>query len=50
MECKERIDIGETCYWERGIGVKHVECPEGIREDKSALVVIEEDQKEMYGY
>lgn len=48
--CKQRIDIGETVDWVKGKGISHVECPEALQDDNSALIVIEDDERPIYGY
>lgn len=47
--CGKEIDVDEKVLWKKGVGVKHVDpCePEediGIRDDNSALVIIEENE------
>ncbi len=45
------ISEGEKALWMQNLGVKHVECPveSEVKEDNSALVIIDEDDKKMLG-
>jgi len=44
MECNEQIDIGDSAYWKKGIGLKcYPECTTGFTEDKSELVIIDDN-------
>ena len=44
VECEEQIDIGDSAYWKKGIGLKcYPECAAGFTEDKSELVIIDGD-------
>jgi hypothetical protein len=44
--CNEQIDIGDTVYWRKGVGLKHYpECTIGFRENDSRLIIIDEDDE-----
>ena len=44
VECGEEIDIGDSTYWKKGIGLKcYPECAIGFTEDNSRLVIIDSD-------
>lgn len=43
--CGDWIDKGDTAYWKKLIGIKHYpECPTGITEDDSRLIIQESDE------
>jgi len=49
--CNYIISEGEKALWMQNLGVKHIECPieSELKEDNSALVIIDEDDKKMLG-
>lgn len=49
IQCGEWINQGEMVLWFKGLGIKHEECPTGLQDDNSALVVIDNEDKEMLG-
>jgi len=50
ITCNGWIMKGEQALWLFGLGLKHIECPTGIIEDNSALVIIDEEDKVLLGY
>lgn len=50
INCGYPIDGGETAYWRKGSGLKHVVCPEPEPvNDEAQFVVIDNDDKERLG-
>lgn len=49
IQCGLYIEQGQTVLWMRRLGIKHEECPTGFQSDDSALVIIEEQDKERLG-
>lgn len=49
--CGHYISEGYEVLWMQNLGIKHIECPVDLEpvKDNSALVVIDEDDKEMLG-
>jgi len=44
VECGEQIDIDDSAYWKRGIGLKHYpECITGFTKDNSELIIMDDD-------
>jgi len=44
VECGEHIDIGDSTYWKKGIGLKcYPECATGFTKDRSELVIIDDN-------
>ena len=42
--CGEQIDIGDSTYWKKGIGLKcYPECATGFTENESKLVIIDDE-------
>jgi len=51
INCDHFISEGDQAFWMQNLGVKHIECPVDLEpvKDNSALVIIDEDDKEMLG-
>lgn len=49
IQCGEWINPGKTVLWLKGLGIKHEECPTGLQDDNSALVIIDKEDKEKLG-
>ena len=49
IECDGLIQQEEQCLWMEKLGIKHIECPTGIIEDTSQLVIIDAEDKERLG-
>ena len=50
VQCGDWIAVGQTALWMKGLGIKHEECPIGLEKDESALVVIDQEDKERLGW
>ena len=49
VNCREYINAGEEALWMQRFGIRHIECPTGIKDDNSALVIIDEKDKQLLG-
>ncbi len=51
INCDHYISEGDEALWMQNLGIKHIECPVDLElvKDNSALVIIDEDDKEMLG-
>jgi len=49
VNCREYISAGEIAFWRQGLGIKHIDCPTEIKEDNSALVIIDKRDKQLLG-
>jgi hypothetical protein len=49
IECNEWILKNDTCYYKNGHGVKcYPECDTGITEDKTELIIFDEQDEDFY--
>ena len=49
VQCGEWINPGELVLWLKGLGIKHDECPIGMQEDETSLVILEQEDQERLG-
>lgn len=49
IECGNYINQGDIALWMQNLGIKHIECPTGIIEDDSRLVIIDKEDQERLG-
>ena len=49
IQCGLYIEVGDEVLWMQGLGIKHEECPTGIEEDNSTLVIMDDEAQKMMG-